>query len=92
MKGKRSRDFYSNPPINYNGRFSFLDKVVQWVDILKLLLGKVGKLTPQILSSFRLSCLALPQLVNCLTSETCGLTYILSSRFQNDPLEHHFGA
>ena len=91
MKGKRLRDFYSNPLINNDGRFSFLDKVVQWLDIWKLLPGKVGKLMPQTFSSFRHSCLALPQIVNYLTSETCGFTYFLSSRLQNDPLEHHFG-
>ena len=72
MKGKRLRDFYSNPLINTDGRFSFLDKVVQWLDIWKLLPGKVGKLTPQTFSSFRHSCLALLQIVNYLTSETCG--------------------
>ena len=56
-----------------------------------MLPGKVGKLTPQTFSSFRHSCLVLPQIVNYLTSETCGFAYILSSRLQNDPLEHRFG-
>ena len=91
MKGKRLRDSFSNPLINNDERFCFLDKVVQWLDTWKFLPGKVGKLTPQTFSSFRHSCLVLPQIVNYLTSETCGFAYILSSRLQNDPLEHRFG-
>ena len=91
MKGKRLRDSFSNPLIKNDERFCFLDKVVQWLDTWKLLPGKVGKLTPQTFSSFRHSCLVLPQIVNYLTSDTCGFAYILSSRLQNDPLEHRFG-
>ena len=49
-----------------------------------------GKLTPQTFTSFRHTCLALPLLVQRLTLE-CGYEYLLTSRIQNDELEHHLG-
>ena len=87
MKGNRFRDSFSNPLSKTYERFSFLSNVVQWLDTWKLLPGKVGKLTPQTFSSFRHSCLVLPQIINYLTSDTCGVANILFSRLQNDPLE-----
>ena len=36
------------------------------------------------------TCIALSLLVRRLTVE-CGFEYLLTSRVQNDPLEHHFG-
>ena len=85
---------FNNPnfaPLRLNDpRLSFLDHVVKWLDCWKLLPTSRGKLTPQTFTSFRHTCIALPLLVQRLTLE-CGFEYLLTSRIQNDPLEHHFG-
>ena len=49
-----------------------------------------GKLSAQTFTSFRHSCIALPLIVSHLT-QNCGYEYVLSSRLQNDPIEHQFG-
>ena len=64
--------------------------VVKWLDCWKLIPTSRGKLTPQTFTIFRHTCIALPLLVQRLTLE-CGFEYLLTSRIQNDPLEHHFG-
>ena len=51
---------------------------------------KTWKLSPQTFTSFYHSCLALIEIVNRLT-QNCGFDYVLISRLQNDPIEHHFG-
>ena len=85
---------FNNPnfaPLHLNDpRISFLNDVVKWLDCWKFIPTSRGKLTPQTFTSFRHTCIALPFLVQRLTLE-CGFEYLLTSRIQNDPLEHHFG-
>ena len=64
--------------------------VVKWLDCWKLIPTSRGKLTPQTFTSYRHTCIALPLFVQRLTLE-CGFEYLLTSRIQNNPLEHHFG-
>ena len=82
---------FNNPnfaPLRLNDpRLSFLDHVVKWLDCWKCIPTTRGKLTPQTFTSFRHTCIALPLLVQRLTLE-CGFDYLLTSRIQNDPLEH----
>ena len=85
---------FNNPnfaPLHLNDqRISFLNDVVKWLDCWKFIPTSRGKLTPQTFTSFRHTCITLPLLVQRLTLE-CGFEYLLASRIQNDPLEHHFG-
>ena len=81
---------YSAPWYPNDSRLSFIQYVVDWLNCCNTLPGKIGKLTPQTFTSFRHTCMALPLLVNRLTSE-CNFEYLLTARIQNDPLEHHFG-
>ena len=71
-------------------RLSFLEKVVKWLDTWRAIPTSNGKLTLQTFTSLKHTCIALPLLVRRLTVE-CGFEYLLTSRIQNDPLEHHFG-
>ena len=63
--------------------------VVDWLECWSRS-DRKGKLSAQTFTSFKHSCLALPKIVNYLT-EHRQFKYVLSSRLQNDPLEHHFG-
>ena len=85
---------FNNPnfaPLHLNDpRLSYLDDVVKWLDCWKSIPTSRGKLTPQTFTSFRHTCIALPLLVQRLTLE-CGFEYLLTTRIQNDPLEHNFG-
>ena len=83
-------DDFSRQLIQNDERFSFLSRIVYWIDVWKALPGKGGKLSPQTFTSLKHSCLALPILVNFLTSE-CRFNYVLSYFLQTDPIEHHFG-
>ena len=89
-KGILLKDKFSIPLTNNDTRFSFLQRVVDWVECWRAMPDKRGKLSPQTFTSFRHSCIALPSIVNHLTGN-CGYLYVLSSFLQNDPLEHHFG-
>ena len=89
-KGLLLKDEFSNP-LSYNDtRFSFLKRVIDWLECWKSIPEKNGKLSPQTFTSFRHSCVTLSLIVNHLTQH-CGFSYVLSSFLQNDPLEHHFG-
>ena len=88
-KGFRLNDTNSMPLRNNDVRFSFLSKVVEWLDYWKMMPGKLGKLSSQTFTSFRHSCIALQNTVNILTGSR-GFTFVLSSFLQNYPLEHHF--
>ena len=52
--------------------------------------GKHGKLSTQTFTSLSHSCRALIEIFQHFT-ENCGFDYVLTSRLQNDPIEHHFG-
>ena len=89
-KDIRLNDEFSKQ-LGYNDfRFSFLSKAVDWLDCWSSRSEKNGKLSAQTFTSFKHSCMALPKIVNFLT-ENRQFQYVLSSRLQNDPLEHHFG-
>ena len=89
-KGLLLKDEFSNP-LSYNDtRFSFLKRVIDWLECWRSIPEKNGKLSPQTFTSFRHSCVTLSSIVNHLTQH-CGFSYVLSSFLQNDPLEHHFG-
>ena len=89
-KDLRFKDDFSRQLFQNDERFSFLYRIVYWIDVWKALPGKGGKLSPQTFTSLKHSCLALPILVNFLTSE-CRFNYVLSYFLQTDPIEHHFG-
>ena len=89
-KDIRFKDEYLAPIYPGDFRLQFLENVVSWLDSWINLPFVSGKLTPQTFTSFRHTCEALPMLVKRLT-EQCGYQYLLTSRIQNDALEHHFG-
>ena len=76
-------------PVN-DERFTFISRIVHWLDAWESLPAKDGKLSKQTFTSFRHACIVLPQITNYLT-EKCGYSYLLTSFLQTDPLEHHFG-
>ena len=86
----RLNDEYSRPLERNDVRFTFLKLIANWLDCWRCRQGKHGKLSPQTFNSFSHSCLALIEIVNHLT-QNCGFDYVLKSRLQNDPIEHHFG-
>ena len=86
----RLKDEYSKELEFSDPRFTFLSNVVDWLGCWSLRSEKSGKLSAQTFTSFKHSCLAIPKIVNYLT-EFREFNYMLSSRLQNDPLEHHFG-
>ncbi|KAI6648566.1 hypothetical protein LOD99_8046 [Oopsacas minuta] len=78
-------------PFGFNDyRFSFLDRIVNWLDAWESLPGKDGKLSKQTFGSLRYACIVLPQITNYLT-ETYGYSYLPTSFIQTDPSEHGFG-
>ena len=90
FKGIRLNECLSNPLTLNDERFSYLNRIVYWLDAWEALPGKVGKLSKQTFTSFRHACIALPEITNHLI-QSCGFSYVLSSFLQTDPLEHHFG-
>ena len=90
LKHVRLNDSLSKPLTFNDERFTFLTRVVYWLEAWQSLPEKGGKLSNQTFTSFRHACLVLPQITNYLT-ETCGYSYLLTSFLQTDPLEHHFG-
>ena len=78
-------------PLHYSDeRLNFPRLIINWLARWRSREGKHGKLSPQTFTSFSHSCLALIEIVNHLT-HNCGFDYVLTSRLQNDPIEHHFG-
>ena len=90
LKHVRLNDEYSRPLTYLDWRFMFLELVCNWLERWSSTIGKDGKLSAQTFTSFRHSCIALPLIVSHLT-QNCGYEYVLSSRLQNDPIEHQFG-
>ena len=84
------KDEYSNQLVLNDPRFDLCHQIVNWLDVWRSLPGKESKLSPQTFTSFKHTCIALPILVNHLTSQ-CGFAYVLTYFLQTDPLEHHFG-
>ena len=89
-KGIRFNDDFSRPLSPNDSRILFLRNVVNWLDCWKNLPTVKGKLSPQTFTSLKHTCNALPILVDMLCTKY-GFQYLLTSRIQNDPLEHHFG-
>ena len=86
----RLNDDFSKPLTCDDNRFIFLRLIVNWLARWRSRENKHGKLSPQTFTSFSHSCLALIEIVKHLT-QNCGFDYVLTSRLQNDPIEHHFG-
>ena len=86
----RLNDGFSKPLEHNDERFTFLKLIANWLDCWRYRQGKHGKLSPQTSTSFSHKCFALIEIVNHLT-QNCGFDYVLTSRLQNDPIEHHFG-
>ena len=86
----RLNDEYSRPLTDKDWRFVFLDLVSNWLERWSSIPRKNGKLSAQTFVSFRHSCITLPLIISHLT-QNCGFDYVLSSRLQNDPIEHQFG-
>ena len=63
---------------------------VSWLEYWRALPTANGKLSPQTFKSFIHTCKALPLLLELICTKYC-FKYLLTSRIQNDPLEHHFG-
>ena len=89
-KGIRFRDNLSLPLTYNDSRFTFLSRIVDWLEHWKNIPAKFGKLSPQTFTSFHHTTVCLPKIVNYLTN-SYGFDYVLSSFLQNDSLEHHFG-
>ena len=90
IKHVRLNDEYSRPLADKDWRFVFLDSVCKWLERWSSTSRKDGKLSAQTFVSFRHSCITLPLITSHLT-QNCGFDYVLSSRLQNDPIEHQFG-
>ena len=86
----RLNDEFSKPLEHNDERFTFLKLIANWPNCWRCRQGKHGKLSPQTFTSFSHSCLALIEIANHLT-QNCGFDYVLTSRLQNDSIEHHFG-
>ena len=86
----RLSDPMSKPMTFNDDRFTFLTRIVYWLEAWQSLPEKGGKLSKQTFTSFKHACLVLPQITNFLT-ENCSFSYLLTSFLQTDPLEHHFG-
>ena len=84
------KDEFSSPLIEDDWHFVFLDLISKWLDRWSSTIYRDGKLSPQTFVSFRHSCITLPLIVSYLI-KNCGFSYVLSSRLQNDPIEHQFG-
>ena len=82
--------FLQNTLTEDDWRFSFLNLISKWLDRWRSTNDKDGKLSPQTFVSFRHSCITLPLIVSHLI-KNCDFSYVLSSRLQNDPIEHQFG-
>ena len=87
-KGFRLNDTNSMSLRNNDVRFSFLSKVVEWLDNWKMMSGKLGKLSSQTFTIFDI--LVLHSNTVIILTGSRGFTYVLSSFLQSDPLEHHF--
>ena len=90
LKHVRLNDKYSKPLTDQDWRFGYLELVSDWLERWSSTIAKDGKLSAQTSVSFRRSYIALPLIVSHLT-QNCGFEYVLSSRLQNDPIEHQFG-
>ena len=78
-------------PLSLNdSRLLFLKNFVSWLECWRALPTAKGKLSPQTFKSFIHTCKALPLLLELICTKY-GFKYLLTSRIQNDPLEHHFG-
>ena len=84
------KDEFSSPLMEDDWHFVFLDLISKWLDRWSSTIYRDGKLSPQTFASFRHSCITLPLIVSYLI-KNCGFSYVLSSRLQNDPIEHQFG-
>ena len=84
------KDKYSKPLTDQDWRFGHLELVSDWLERWSSTIAKDRTLSAQTSVSFRHSCIALPLIVSHLT-QNCGFEYVLSSRLQNDPIEHQFG-
>ena len=73
-----------------DSRLLFLKNFVSWLECWRALPTANGKLSPQTFKSFIHTCKALPLLLELICTKY-GFKYLLTSRIQNDPLEHHFG-
>ena len=90
LKHVHLNDEYSAPLTEDDWRFGFLNLISNWVERWNLTNGKNGKLSAQTFVSLRHSCITLPLIVSHLV-QNCKLKYVLTSRLQNDPIEHQFG-
>ena len=89
-KNIRFNDEMSAPLCLNDSRLLFLKNFVSWLECWRALPTANGKLSPQTFKSFIHTCKALPLLLELICTKY-GFKYLLTSRIQNDPLEHHFG-
>ena len=91
QKGTRLRDEFSKSLVLDDPRFSFLERIVVWIETWEATTkANKASLTRQTFTSLRHTCISLPLIVRHLTNN-CGFSYVLTSFLQNDALEHHFG-
>ena len=83
-------DEMSAPLCLNDSRLLFLKNFVSWLECWRALPTTKGKLSPQTFKSFIHTCKALPLLLELICTKY-GFKYLLTSRIQNDALEHHFG-
>ena len=89
QKGTRLRDEFSKPLVLDDPRFSFLERVIVWIETWEAT-TKANKASLTRPTSLRHTCISLPLIVRHLTNN-CSFSYVLTSFLQNDALEHNFG-
>ena len=57
MKGLRLKNELSVPLVYNDSRYAFLARIVEWLDIWRMLPGKCGKLRTQIFTSLKQACI-----------------------------------
>ena len=74
-------------------RFVFFSMFVSWLQDWKTFScsGRAGKLSSQTFTSLIHTFQVIPKIINYLTSDDCGFSYVLTGFLQNDSLEKHFG-
>ena len=79
-KDIRLRDSDSKVFKHQDERFEFLSKFCSWLENWKIhsCTGKAGKLNPQTFTSLIHTTKVIPKIINHLTSDECGFSYVLT--------------
>lgn len=84
----READFASFKTVSDN-RLTFLSELSVWIEMWRIS-NVSGKLSRETFESWSHTCYALKEVIEYLLSDV-GAKYVLTGKFQTDPLEHRFG-